>query len=107
MKAKNNTLYYTGDFFGGKLIDQDKNILLTNYKEVELDEETCHKLLSYLSDYNNELVHRCMSVYRDAIIINDEIYNICLSCGDYYKGDEKFYIHNEKEIKEFLSRWRK
>lgn len=104
MKAKENVLYFLGDWFGGKLIDENGFITKNIDKETPLSQDTADKLLELLNDYNNDLRHRCISIYRHAIIINGDIYNICLSCGDYYKNDEKeeYYIHNEGKIKLLL-----
>ena len=98
---KNNTLYYTDSFFSGLLVEDEK-LTIKNVKEVLLNEEIVNKLESLLSSGVCNLAHRCVSVYRDAIIINGNVYNICLSCGDYFINNEHRYICNEEKIKDLL-----
>ena len=97
-----NVLYYTEDYISDRLIDLEGNLKYSIAKKVELDEETINKLLSLLGNYDNN-AHRCMTVYRDAIKINGDIYNICLSCGDYDVNGERRFLHNENEIRELLN----
>jgi hypothetical protein len=107
--ATENKLYYVTDINPNtKLIDDNGELTQRMYQSIALNEETSDKLLALLSNYNNDLGHLCISVYRDAIILNGDIYNICLSCGDYYKNDEEgvYYIRNRKEIIELLKEFK-
>lgn len=98
-----NTLYYVEDYITGKLIDENQNLTVTNVKSVRLDGATTERLLELLVDDDSGMMHKCISVYRDAIIINGNVYNLCLSCGDYYINDKRICIFTHNEIKELLA----
>lgn len=99
----NNILVYTEDFVKGKLINEHGDITHPRVKLLTLSDENVTKLKNLLEDgISTTLAHRCLSVYRDAIIIQENVYNICLSCGDYFENENHFYLTNEEEIKEFL-----
>lgn len=100
-----NVLCYTENFVKNRLIEKDKRInhhSIVNFKN--LGEENTKKLVQLLEEgTNNNFMHRCVSVYRDAFIFEGDVYNICLSCGDYYKNDTRYYLNNTKQIKNFLN----
>lgn len=103
MKANENTLYYVNDYIKGLLIDEQGTLTTKYHNAVELDSKTIDKLLDLLVDEEAGMMHRCMSVYRDAIIIDGNIYNICLSCGDYYINEKRICIFTYDKIKELLA----
>ena len=107
LKANENTLYYVNDYIKGHLIDENGNLTTKYHNAVQLDSKTIDKLLDLLIDEETGMMHRCASVYRDAILIDGNIYNICLSCGDYYINDKRICIFTEKEIKELLAPFKK
>lgn len=105
MKAKENTLYYTGEYLNGKLIN-DLDIT-QEVREVVLTDEISKKLRDILGGNVSQASHRCISVYRDGFVLNGHTYNICLSCGDFYRDDDHYYLTKEgieefKNIKEGL-----
>ena len=105
MKAEERTLYYTEDYISGKLID---NLQLTSEaKQINLSEDSAINLINVLHDNISPAAHRCISVYRDAFVFRGHTYNICLSCGDFYRDDKHWYLTQEgieqfKEIKNSL-----
>jgi len=107
MKAENNILYYTEDYISGKLIEKNGQLTISDYKKATLSQADVSHLVNLLGQYNDQLRHRCLSVYRDAVIIEGVVYNICLSCGDFWKDNEKHYLVNEEEIIELLSKYKK
>lgn len=77
-----------------KLIENAQSIPDGRYKEVvsiRTDE-----FLEILDEPETELRHMCMSVYRDAVVIGGDTYNICLTCGDYYKNDQHIYLTSDQ-----------
>lgn len=96
---KENTLYYIEDYIKGMLINSDKNITVKEYKEVGIVGTVLRELL-----HNNisDLGHRCMSVYRHSFILSGHVYNICLSCGDFYRDDKHFYLKNIEHVREHI-----
>lgn len=95
MKATKNALYRIEDYIKGKLIEPDRTLNKTEFALLFLTEEQSKQIVSILESNVPNSGHRCISVYRDAIIVDDIVYNICLSCGDFYKGDEHFYLSRE------------
>jgi len=82
-------LYYTEDYIKGKLIETD-GIVSTHVHETKY--VNLPKLRDILLDGISDNGHRCISVYRHAFILHGDVYNVCLSCGDFYKNDEFFYL---------------
>lgn len=54
------------------------------------------EFLQILDEPETELRHRCMSKYRDAVVIGEDVYNICLTCGDYYQNDTHYYLTGDQ-----------
>jgi len=98
---KENTLYYTEDYVKGKLIGLDKNITVENFKEMDFDSG---KLRDILHDNISDIGHMCISVYRHSFILNGHVYNICLSCGDFYRDDKFYYLKNIEQIREYINK---
>ena len=94
-KVEKGTLYFTEEGFFGKLIEPEELLKagVSNINKMSLTNKEQKELLSYLSE-DYKISHLCISFYRDAIIIGENTYNICLSCGDFWKNDEKFYLDN-------------
>lgn len=90
-------IFYTEGYVKGKLIDRE--ITIENYKSKEIDLE---KLVNLLEKGVTTISHRCISVYRHAFIFKGDVYNICLSCGDFYKNNDHFYINNKEEIENYI-----
>lgn len=38
---------------------------------------------------------RCIKFFRDSVMINSRMYNICLSCGDVEINGEKFFLKGD------------
>lgn len=87
---KENTLYYTEDYVQGKLSDN-----LHAEKKISQKEVDTEQLKDILENSISKISHRCISVYRHTFKHNGAIYNVCLSCGDFYKNEEFFYLSNE------------
>lgn len=104
MKAEDSILYYTNDYIAGRLIKShyDLDTTVAIYR-VDISEEETKELVNILESSKSSDGHRCAVVYRDAFIYNEDVYNICLSCGDYLKNDEHYYITSEGigKLKEF------
>lgn len=83
---KENTLYYTEDYVKGKLSD-NPDIEKFSQKEIRTEQ-----LKNILENNICKIGHLCISVYRHTFKHNEDIYNVCLSCGDFYKNDEFFYL---------------
>ena len=94
---KENTLYYTEDYVEGMLTDSD----IENYKQVEINGSELRQLLY---DNISDASHRCISVYRHAFILSGHTYNICLSCGDFYRDDKHYYLKNIEQIREYINK---
>ena len=92
-------LYYTEEYINGKLVDNTV-LQCENTEKLNLSTEDSHEFVSIL--FNNETKdgHRCISVYRDAIVIGVNTYNVCLSCGDFYENNRHYYL-STKGIEEF------
>ena len=89
--VEENVLYYTDEFVKGKFIEE-KALTFPHKGQIEIDGA---ELVRILEDHVSEWHHRCVVVYRDAFVHNGDTYNICLSCGDYYKNDEHYYLDRE------------
>ncbi len=98
IKAEENILYYTENYLSGKLINDLE--IFEEVKELYLFHEEVEKFRDILANNISEGAHRCISVYRDGFILNEYTYNICLSCGDFYRDNEHFYL-TSKGIEEF------
>lgn len=95
-------LYYTEEYINGKLIQENLEIS----KNKEVTEDFLKEIIQLLEESTNDnMQHRCISVYRHGFILDNDIYNICISCGDFYKNEEHHYIYGEKfeELKEKLT----
>ena len=64
---------------------------------VDLTDEQALIIKSILEQKFSIDHHRCISVYRDTIVIDDVIYNLCLSCGDVIINNEVFYLTSFQE----------
>jgi hypothetical protein len=95
MKAIENTLYSVEKHISGKLIGSDGTLNEAEATTVTLTEEEGRDIVSILEDNVSIDSHLCITAYRDAIVVNATTYNICLSCGDFYKGNEHFYLSGE------------
>jgi len=95
MKATKNTLYRIEDYINGKLIEPDGNLNKTEFTSLTLTEEESKEIVSILEKNIPNYGHKCISIYRDGIVVDGVVYNICLSCGDFYKGNEHFYLSKE------------
>lgn len=95
-------LYYTEDYVKGNLVD-NKVLRHENTQEIKLTTEESHKLVGILFANTTDLRHRCISVYRDAVVWGTNTYNVCLSCGDFYENNRHYFISKEgiEEFKEF------
>lgn len=89
---KINTIYSTEKYHRGNLIE-NKKLTLEGVTSREIDYSEVLEILDILENNSEDLRHKCITVYRDAIIIGDDTYNFCLSCGDYYKNDTHHYLH--------------
>lgn len=98
-KAQKNVLYYTDCNNNTKLI-KENTVLSQDACEIRLTEVQALELASILEDNESQLQHMCLSVYRDAFIYEGDIYNVCLSCGDFYRNNNRFYL-SEAGIKKF------
>ena len=64
------------------LLITDIGVVNTTDLEVfDMTEEQLERFREIMSDLR-EGGHRCIRVFRDAIMVDSDIYNICLSCGD-------------------------
>lgn len=95
MKAEKGILYFTEDYVAGKLIDKGNVFTEHPLEGKVLSREKQTLLKSILVNHTTVNGHKCITVYRDAIIIGEDTYNICLSCGDYYKNEDHYYLSNE------------
>lgn len=86
---KENTLYYTEDYVQGKLSD---NLHAEKISQKEVNTE---RLKDILENNISKIGHLCISVYRHTFKHNEDIYNVCLSCGDFYKNDNRFYLSKD------------
>jgi hypothetical protein len=103
-EVKQNTLYYTPEFVGGSLIKDGKLNYDGNVIEVPLKLADIKKLIDFFDNDSTNMAHRCLSVYRDAFVIGENTYNICLSCGDYHiNNGETIYIGDEEKLKSILA----
>lgn len=95
MKAIENVLYSTEHYVSGKLIKDDGSITKEEVDLLVLTESQAKEIVDILENNIPNYAHRCASVYRDALVVDNVVYNICLSCGDFYKGSEHFYLSHE------------
>lgn len=105
MEIAENTLYYTEDYLKGELLNS-KGVLNSEVeiKTKTLKDSEVDKLIALLVVGSDPAYrHRCVSVYRDAIKIQGSIYNMCLSCGDFYRNNEFYYLNNRDTIRTFLN----
>ena len=93
---KENTLYYTEDYVQGMLTDSD----VKNCKQVDINGS---ELRNLLHDNISDEGHRCISVYRHAFVLNSHTYNICLSCGDFYRDNKHYYLKNVGQIRDYIN----
>lgn len=93
-KAKKNILYYTDCNNNTRLI-KENTVLSQDACEIELSQSETRELASILNNNISRLRHMCLSVYRDAFISGNDIYNVCLSCGDFYRNNTKYYLSKE------------
>lgn len=102
MKAKKNILYYTVCNNHTRLI-KENSVLSQDAFEIELSNNQSRQLANILDTNISRLQHRCISVYRDAFVYAGDIYNVCLSCGDFYRNNTVFFLSDEgiKKFKEF------
>lgn len=67
-------------------------------KVIELTDEQVNDIKSKIE--TNQLISRCIRVFRDGLIIDNVIYNICFSCGDVIINDKVCGINDD--LKETL-----
>lgn len=93
-KSENNIKDTTTDTNGIMLTDGVRHC----------DSNKVNEFLTILEEVREYSPSRCISVYRDVVIIGKDVYKICLSCGDYYKNNERFDItRNQKsQLREFI-----
>lgn len=99
MKPNIVMYYYTEDYVSGRLL-QDGKIKTVNLKAIKLNTYEAKQLAGILESNISNEGHRCIAVYRDAFTVEGDTYNVCLSCGDFYKNDQHFYL-SDKGIAEF------
>ena len=95
MKIDKNKLYYTEDYLVGKLINKNTLNTTCEIKSKVLLKESVKEIIDILEKNVTEFGHRCISVYRHSFKTKNDTYNFCLSCGDYFKNDEFFYLSSE------------
>lgn len=95
---KENILYYTEDYVQGKLSDN------LNLEKISQKRSKTEQLKDILENNISKIGHKCISVYRHTFKHNENIYNVCLSCGDFYKNEEFFYLSKEgvEKFKEII-----
>lgn len=101
-KAQKNVFYYTDCNNNTKLI-KENTVLSQDACEIRLTDSEALELSSILEDNESMAQHKCISVYRDAFIYEGDIYNVCLSCGDFYRNNTHHYLSTEgiKKFKQF------
>lgn len=76
----------------------------TDLQVFDMTQEQLERFREIMSDLR-EGGHKCIRVFRDAVMIDSDIYNICLSCGDIrlngqiysFKSDGKEKLQKLKE----------
>lgn len=78
------------------------DVIDENTLEFDINFEDAKELKEILKDLTAEST-RCITVFRDCLIIDSEIYDICLSCGDVRKGRNMYLLSTEQKnkLKEF------
>lgn len=68
----------------------------TDLQVFDMTQEQLEKFREIMKDVD-DLTTRCITVYRDSVIIDSNIYNICLSCGDILINGKKHGLGAGKE----------
>lgn len=66
--------------------------------EFEISKEDVDELTEILYNLSDDQ-SRCITVFRDVVIINGDIYDICLSCGDIVIDGKWQSLSNEQRVK--------
>lgn len=91
-----NIMYYhTKDYVSGLLLEEDKLQTGLNLNVIKLNTYEAKQLAGILESNVSKEGHRCITVYRDAFTVSGDTYNVCLSCGDFYKNNQHFYLSDE------------
>lgn len=80
------------------LVTELDQILYTD-SIVKLSDSDVEEIKNILEAEYSKGQHRCISVYRDAVILDDKIYNLCLSCGDVITDTGVKYFTSDQENK--------
>lgn len=65
---------------------------------IELDKETVDILQDIFDEPFFQGSSRCISIYRDTIVLDSTTYNICLSCGDINFDGENVMLTRNQEL---------
>ena len=95
---KNNTWYIKDNINSGTKIPNLSEEESKDLQIIKLNENLVKTIRELLSKpfFNDRT--RCISFYRDTIVIDNKVYNICLSCGDINFDDKNVMITQEQEI---------
>ena len=74
------------------------NIVDAGVETIELDEETIHILKDIFDEPFFQGSSRCISFYRDTIVLDGTTYHICLSCGDVSFDGEQVMLTRNQEL---------
>lgn len=65
--------------------------------ELPLTQEQQRIFKSVVNDPKTGFANKCMSVYRDVIFLDQQRYDVCLSCGDYKVDGKIVYLTTEQK----------
>lgn len=92
---KNKWLNKENINYKDKIIDVDLALMFTkDVIEYDMTIEQLQEFKSIMSNLSNDST-RCITVFRDAVMTDTDIYNICLSCGDIEWNGERYSTHGE------------
>lgn len=89
-----NKWYIKDNIGAGEFI----NIVDAGVETIELDEETESILRDIFDEPFFQGSSRCISFYRDTIMLDSTVYNICLSCGDVAVNGERVMLTRNQEL---------
>ena len=71
-----------------------------NIIEYDMTPDQVQEFKILMSDLNNDS-SRCITSFRDAVVIDSDVYNLCLSCSDVEYNGQKYMIKwsNQEKIR--------